>query len=258
MVTLRNTKSKSTEESSKSKEESSVTLERIISKIKLVANTLTSKSKKKDDLNPKEITSCLEHIKDAFEDLTEYLDEEKKSKSALENKVDIEIQKNYKGHFVVSSTDKSHPLKSAKDVKEDKNILIEHVQELADKKYSVKIPKEEFVSCFHLNNGNIAISLAHHKKDSAFHKLVEKIKMKPSNKLNIFFNFRLTGVRSYLLFEIRKLKRDGEISKYYTDENGQISIKTNDDKKIKVTNFYDKEEKDTRCLTLQEMKEYIK
>ena len=40
----------------------------------------------------------------------------------------------------------------------------------------------------------------------------------------------LTKRRSSLLYEVRKLKRDGVISRFYSDEDGIISMKVNDEK----------------------------
>ena len=73
-------------------------------------------------------------------------------------------------------------------------------------------------------------------KGSEFQALSSKIKSAEGSNINLFFNFMLTGRRGELLFEIRKLKREGNIAKFFSDEEGSISIQINKgERKIKVT-----------------------
>ena len=55
---------------------------------------------------------------------------------------------------------------------------------------------------------------------SAFQRLASDIKSNTGARSNLFFNFMLTKKRSKLLFEIRKLKRAGTVTKFYSDEDG--------------------------------------
>ena len=66
--------------------------------------------------------------------------------------------------------------------------------------------------------------------------------------MNLYVNFQLTRKRNELLNDIRQLKKSNAISKYYTDENGQISIrvKESDKEKRKVTYFI-KNNNDAPC-----------
>jgi hypothetical protein len=53
---------------------------------------------------------------------------------------------------------------------------------------------------------------------------------------NLFINFHLTRKRYALLGHLKKLKREKKISKFYTNENGDISIKIkHQDKKVNLT-----------------------
>ena len=71
---------------------------------------------------------------------------------------------------------------------------------------------------------------------------------------NLFFNFMLTKKRSKLLFEIRKLKRAGTVTKFYSDEDGTISIRlAKDNKSEKVTNIRNKESSHQAILTVEEL-----
>ena len=65
---------------------------------------------------------------------------------------------------------------------------------------------------------------------SALQALTDKIKKGGNKAKNHFVNFMLTKRRSSLLYEVRKLKRDGVISRFYSDEDGIISMKVNDEK----------------------------
>ena len=79
----------------------------------------------------------------------------------------------------------------------------------------------------------------HFGRGSAFQRLVTAIK---SNKdvdknLNVFFNYMLTKKRSTLLYNVRELKRKegSKIKKFYTDENGSITVLTEEGEKQKIT-----------------------
>ena len=63
--------------------------------------------------------------------------------------------------------------------------------------------------------------------------------MGKNSDINIYFNFQLTKKRSNLLYVVRNLRKSNEISKYYTDENGYITVmvkkKEDGGEKLKVT-----------------------
>ena len=77
-------------------------------------------------------------------------------------------------------------------------------------------------------------------KGSPFQNLVSKIRSAEGSNMNLYFNFMLTPRRGELLYEIRKLKKDGRIMKFYSDEEGSISIKLNrGENKVRVTDIFD-------------------
>ena len=52
----------------------------------------------------------------------------------------------------------------------------------------------------------------------------------------IFANFQLTRKRSTILFHLRVLKREKVISKFYSDKNGNISLRVEEKgPKVKLT-----------------------
>ena len=78
-----------------------------------------------------------------------------------------------------------------------------------------------------------------HTSKSAFGVLVDKIKSGKGKKdIPIYLNFQLSRRRSTILFLLRGLKREGKISKFYSDENGSIALRVREDsQKVKLTNF---------------------
>ena len=71
---------------------------------------------------------------------------------------------------------------------------------------------------------------------------------------NIYFNFMLTMRRSALLYEVRKLKKETKIDRYYSDEVGIISIKVKDkDANIKLTSFYKTKTSPVRSYQIPEL-----
>ena len=55
--------------------------------------------------------------------------------------------------------------------------------------------------------------------------------------MNVFFNFMLTKKRNNLLYNVRELKRkeESKIKKFYTDENGTITVLTAEGEKERIT-----------------------
>ena len=68
---------------------------------------------------------------------------------------------------------------------------------------------------------------------------MDRIKSGKAEKdVPIYVNFQLTRRRSSILYHLRNLKREGRISKFYSDESGSISLRVKDGvPKIKLTNF---------------------
>ena len=94
---------------------------------------------------------------------------------------------------------------------------------------------------------------------SAFQRLATDIKSKKGQEHNVYFNFMLTKRRSHLLFEVRKLKQNKDIFKYYSDEDGNISMKVNqnDKKSEKLTNIRTKNSSMLRVLSVDELHEKV-
>ena len=102
----------------------------------------------------------------------------------------------------------------------------------------------------------MVLSLWNLSQGSAFKKLVRIIKKNESKKdVNLYFNFMLTRRRSTLLYEIRKLKRTGKITKFFSDENGNISVHKDKEEKNKITNRFEENAEGMKTLYIEEIVE---
>ena len=122
------------------------------------------------------------------------------------------------------------------------------------------LPAEDIQSYHYLQDGSIKLTLANLKPDSAYDKMVTEIK-DPSaerRKINLYFNFMLTRRRNSLLYEVRKLKREQSIFKYWSDWNGCITIKVEEGRespKLKLTGITSKRDDSLRTYTAKEVRE---
>ena len=150
-------------------------------------------------------------------------------------------QKNLRGKFVITaSKDKQTSIKKQNELSAQlPDALQKHIIDLAMEKYGEVIPAEDIASCHFLPSGAIFLSMWNLKPGSAFQKLTTKIKSKHQNReVNTYFNFMLTKRRSELLFEVRKLKKVEKIARFYSDENGVISIKVKEtDQNMRLSSF---------------------
>ena len=150
-------------------------------------------------------------------------------------------QKNLKGKFVITaSSKKPTTMKKQEELaSEGLEDLPAHIIELAKDKYKVTLAPEDIASCHYLPKGGIFFSLWNLKPGSAYTELTKNIKEGMHPHMNVYFNFMLTKRRGSLLYEVRQMKKVGRISRYYSDENGAISIKVNSkDKSKKLSSIH--------------------
>ena len=174
----------------------------------------------------------------------------------VKDELDEEKQRNLKGKFMITSlptVNKECLIKSDDVLVIEKKSLVQHVIDLAEKKYEVKIPEADISSCVRLYKGGDILSIWNQRSGSAYEKLCKAIKSKKNLDKNIYFNFMLTKRRSTLLFEARQLKKKELIKKFFSDENGSISIKI-DEVKEKIASKVDKETGEVSTLTLEELR----
>ena len=170
-----------------------------------------------------------------------------------EDELDDEKQKNLKGKFMLISSDKTGKKSWIKtDDELDKKSLVDHVSDLVFNKYGFKIPAEDFSSCYRLYTGGLIFSLWNQKPRSTYTALCAKIKSRDNLDTNIYINFMLTKRRSALLFETRKMKKTGRIDKFYSDENGSISVKVGSQKE-KIAGLKVETTGEVKTLQLKEL-----
>ena len=215
------------------------------------------------------MATALASLRAAVVDLAEYVHaSEATSKDAsepaiatarlrkVEDDLDEEKQKNLKGKFMITSLpagNKECIIKSDDVLLVEKKSLVQHILELANQKYEVKIPESDISSCIRLYKGGVILSIWNQRSGSAYEKLCKAIKTKNNVDKNIFFNFMLTKRRSSLLYEVRQLKKDEKIKKFFSDENGSISIKIGEIKE-KIASKVNKETGEVSTITLEELR----
>ena len=179
-----------------------------------------------------DLAECIQVAQEVSNDANEPATE---SVRKVKDELDDEKQNNLRGKFMITSSTafgKECLIKSDDILKAEKKDLVDHVIELAVRKYGVTIPKTDVSSCTRLHKGGIILSIWNKKPGSAYDELCQAIKSKPKVEDNIFFNFMLTKRRSALLYEVRQMKKLNKIQKFYSDEKGSISIKIGNSKEI--------------------------
>ena len=211
-------------------------------------------------VDPSNITQVLTHLVKAVSVLTEQMSSMKEAHVAqpaggdgpeVQNlretvrvqgdEVDECRQRGLKGNLILTSptnNNKINLIKSDQQLQEEKLTLTNHILALVKQKFDVVIPLQDLQALHRLPNGNVILRLWNRTPGSAWSKIVDGIKSGKNMGMNFFANFHLTRRRNSLLYEVRQLKKAGDILKFYTDENGQIYFRTKDSgPKHKITYF---------------------
>ena len=168
-----------------------------------------------------------------------------------------------KGNLILTSpsipaSNKVCLIKTDDKLREDEESLSHHVLGLIQKKYAVTVPEEDVQALHRLPNGSVIVRFWNRRPGSAWCKIVDGIKSGKNKDLNFYANFHLTRKRNGILYEVRQLKKASKISKFYTDENGQISVKIGEDgTKIKVTYVAKNKDEAPKTLTKEEILELL-
>ena len=119
--------------------------------------------------------------------------------------------------------------------------MIDHVTDIINKKYKVKVPREDVQACHRLPSESIIIKIWRPTNGSPWQNLINSIRTVGDKNINCYLNFHLTKTRNNLLYEVRQLKKKNIITSFSGDENGSIYIqKKEDDKKMRITSHYGK------------------
>ena len=185
-------------------------------------------------------------------------EEESYKEEARDNadELDDYKQKNLRGKFVITATSAKPSI--MKKQEELTSSLPDHIMQLALDKYNVTLPLTDIASCHYLPKGGIFFSLWNVKPGSAYGELVKNIKEGLNPEKNVYFNFMLTKRRSRLLFEVRQMKKTGRIARFYSDENGAISIKVKaTDKSKKLSSIHEADSSRVKTYLITELHEEV-
>lgn len=209
------------------------------------------------------------------EDLKNMKVEQDKRHNELENRIraqgdqlDEIQQRGLKGNLIISSPindGKSCLIKSPQCLSEENTPVLDHVLGLVKQKYGVDLPAGDVQACHHLPSWQkgkrgppefktVVLRVWNRVPGSAWCSLVDSI-MKGGNRgTNIYANFQLTSARSSLVYNLRKLKSEKKIFKFYTNENGQVFYRTSEkSNKLKVTYYSSKPNELPKTLTVNEL-----
>ena len=223
-----------------------------------------------EDLDNKTLTGLVHSLKSAMEQLVTFMGKEdnfcpkvKQQETRIRQMEDLtdEVhQRSLLGSFIITSRANDDMESLIIPEKELKEPLVSHVQTLCLTKLNVTLPEQDIRSCHYLPDGSIKLSLFNLGLNSAFQSMVSEIKQPglERKKINLYFNFMLTRRRNGLLFEVRKLKRSGDIFRFWTDFDGTITIKKDEGRecpKQRLTGITSKREESIRTYTAKEVKD---
>ena len=250
-------------------------LKKVSAEVEKVTKALENASRKgkktkqgEEDLDIKSLTGLIFNLKTALEQLVTFVakednfcpkvkEQELKTRQ-LEDQSDDMQQKSLLGSFILTSKANDDIDSLIIPEKELKETLVSHIQTLALTKLNVSLPVEDIYRCHYMQDGSIKLVISNLRPNSAFDQMVNAIK-NPSmerRSTNLYFNFMLTRRRNSLLYDIRKLKRDGQIFKYWTDYDGSITVKKEEGgPKQKITSITSRKDFHIRTYTSAEVKE---
>lgn len=167
------------------------------------------------------------------------------TQQSQDNEIDELKQRNLKGNLILTSSSdnkKVNIIKTDAQLAADNESLVDHVLHLVGRKYDVTVPEGDVQALHRLPNGNIILRLWNRRPNSAWSQIRDGIKSGKNKDFNLYANFQLTRKRSTMLYNLRQLKKTSKISKFYSDENGQMSFKISDTgKKHKIFNVFSKD-----------------
>ena len=229
----------------------------------------SGKNKKLLDLEEPAIKEALNMLQEAVSGLASLLEsgdqlcpkirELEEKNRVLEDEVDHQAQKRLKGKFMLTSASKTaNVIKSEEDLEKEGTPLLTHIQNLIQMKLGVEVPAEDISSCSRTSTGLLLFRLSNFRPSSSFYSVVDAIKSGKNRDIDLFFNFALTRRRAAMLYEVRKLKKAGKLHKFFTDFDGQITVKkTPEAKKIKICSVGNKKDSYIKTDTISELRDRL-
>ena len=154
----------------------------------------------------------------------------------LESDADSTSQKLKTGSLILTQPREGKIILKVEELEAKGASVASHATQVIEAKTGVKVEESDLKAAHFLPNGNVKVKFSDAKEGSKFKQVVEKIK-KPQpdeRKMPVYLNFDLTKKRSALLYEVRRLKKQNKIFRYFTDFDGTISIIKEEGSKDKV------------------------
>ena len=191
-----------------------------------------------ETLTSKTVFDIVVSVREAVSSIVSIIDKTKTSKqcpkiAALESKVrdlesdaDTTSQKLKTGSLILTQPREGKIIKKKEELEASGASVASHALQVIQAKTGVTVEEGDFKAAHYLPNGNIKVKFSEVKEGSKFKQVVEKIKMPlpDEKKVPVYLNFDLTKRRSALLYEVRQLKKQNKIFRYFTDFDGSISI----------------------------------
>ena len=154
----------------------------------------------------------------------------------LESDADTTSQKLKTGSLILTQPQEGTIIRKKEELEASGASVASHASQVIKAKTGVTVEESDFKAAYFLPNGNVKVKFCEVKEGSKFKQVVEKIKMPlpDEKKVPVYLNFDLTKKRSALLYEVRRLKKQNKISRYFTDFDGSISIIKEEGSKVKV------------------------
>ena len=203
--------------------------------------------KPEEVVTQKTIFEVVVGVKDAVMAITNLLEKTKGKKCPriagleakvkdLESDLDSQAQKQKRGSLIVTQAPGSTHIQSAEELEKAGTTVAKHACDLIKLKTGVEVEEGDLRVAHHLPNGNIKVKFRDLKMTSKFHSVVYKIKkpLPDEKKIKLYLNFEFTRQRNSLLYEVRRLRREGKIVNYLTDHDGSISVQQGEDRKERV------------------------
>ena len=154
----------------------------------------------------------------------------------LESDADSTSQKLKTGSLILTQPREGNIILKKEALEASGASVASHATQVIEAKTGVKVDESDLKAAHFLPNGNVKVKFSDAKEGSKFKQVVEKIKkpLPDERKVPVYLNFDLTKKRSALLYEVRRLKKQNKIFRFFTDFDGTISIIQEEGSKDKV------------------------
>lgn len=156
----------------------------------------------------------------------------------LESDADTNSQKLKTGSLILTQPREGNLIAKKENLEAKGTSVASHASKVIEAKTGVSVDENDLKAAHFLPNGNIKVKFTDVKESSKFKQVVQKIKkpLPDEKKVPVYLNFDLTKKRAALLYEVRRLKRENKIYRFFTDFDGSISIiKEEGGEKVKLT-----------------------